>query len=159
MCGYIIVLHSIDSIGFPGDIPHYCGIMGNFTVSGIFHEYCMRCTSLAMSVGRFPSINLFIMWVYVWFISLNNAALQPWLSHHTWKWSIQTHWSQIQRRLRQRVDLDHYHNPCISHCWAYALGTRPLAGLYGVGYMEVACISFIHHWSLELTFINFWDNS
>ncbi|TIB26696.1 hypothetical protein E3P86_04150 [Wallemia ichthyophaga] len=61
MCGYIIVLHSIDSIGFPGDIPHYCGIMGNFTVSGIFHEYCMRCTSLAMSVGRFPSINLFII--------------------------------------------------------------------------------------------------
>ncbi|TIB31698.1 hypothetical protein E3P81_02403 [Wallemia ichthyophaga] len=63
MCGYILVLHSIDSIGFPGDIPHYCGIMGNFTVSGIFHEYCMRCTYLAMSMGKFPSINLFIMCV------------------------------------------------------------------------------------------------
>ncbi|TIB12183.1 hypothetical protein E3P92_02704 [Wallemia ichthyophaga] len=62
MCGYKPVFHSLNSLCIPGDIPHYCGIIGAFTVSGLLHEYCIRCTSGKMLMyGSYPTFKFFII--------------------------------------------------------------------------------------------------
>ncbi|TIB01211.1 hypothetical protein E3P94_01522 [Wallemia ichthyophaga] len=62
MCGYKPAFNLINALSVPGDIPHYCGLMGAFTVSGLIHELCLRSTSRTIFMdGTFPTFAFFII--------------------------------------------------------------------------------------------------
>ncbi|TIB67523.1 hypothetical protein E3P77_01475 [Wallemia ichthyophaga] len=61
ICGYEPVSNLIKALRIPGDIPHYCGLIGAFTVSGILHEYCARSTSRTLFIEEFPAFKIFII--------------------------------------------------------------------------------------------------
>ncbi|TIA94085.1 hypothetical protein E3P81_00445 [Wallemia ichthyophaga] len=61
LCGYKPAFNLINALLVPGDIPHYSGIIGAFAFSGLFHEYCFRCTSRTMFMEQFPSLTFFLI--------------------------------------------------------------------------------------------------
>lgn len=62
ICGYKPIFYTIKWLKIPGDVARYCGIINGFVISGILHEYCMRCTSgKQLMYGTYPSLSFFLM--------------------------------------------------------------------------------------------------
>lgn len=49
ICGYEPVSKLFSALRASGQIPHYCGIIGAFTISGLLHEFIPRSTSRRLS--------------------------------------------------------------------------------------------------------------
>lgn len=62
ICGYKPMFHTISWLRIPGDVAHYCGVINGFVLSGILHEYCIRCTSgKHLMYGTYPCFSFYLM--------------------------------------------------------------------------------------------------